>query len=251
MRIAVAGGTGLVGRYVVELARARKHAVVVLSRAHGVDLRNGRGLDSVLNGVDAIIDVTNPGAADRADASAFFADVVRTLQSAGAAHHVGHILTLSIVGIERAPDNRYYAAKLEQEKLARAGPVPCTVLRATQFHEFPVQMLRRARQGSIANVSRMRVQSVAARTTARVLLELASGPALGRAADLGGPEQAELASLATRYVEHFGIDITVREGAADPNVPYGATLPGTGARLEGPTFGEWLETDDAARLLFV
>ena len=35
MRIAVAGGTGVVGRHTVEAARAAGHEVVVLSRAQG------------------------------------------------------------------------------------------------------------------------------------------------------------------------------------------------------------------------
>ena len=222
----------------------------MLSRSVGVDLRTGKGLDSALKGADAIIDVTNPGPADRRDANAFFADVARTLQSIGAAHHVDHIVTLSIVGIERAPNSSYYAAKVKQEHVALGGPVPGTVLRATQFHEFPVQILRRNREASSSHVPRMRVQSVAARTTARILVDVASGHALGRAADLAGPEQAELVTLASRYVEHFGIDVTIREVAADPSIPYGATLPGAEARLEGPTFDDWLETDDAALLQF-
>ncbi len=195
-----------------------------------------------------MIDVTNPGAAARGDANAFFADITRRLHAVGAAHGVGHLVTLSIVGIERASQNPYYAAKLHQEQIALAGPVPSTILRATQFHEFPVQMLRRNTQSGSASVPRMRVRSVAARTVAHALVDLASGPAAGKTADLGGPEEAELVALARQYVEHFRLPVTVVETAANPGVPYGATLPDPGARLEGPTFKEWLETEDAARL---
>ena len=38
MRIAVAGGTGVVGRHAVEAARAAGHEVVVLSRSSGADV---------------------------------------------------------------------------------------------------------------------------------------------------------------------------------------------------------------------
>ncbi len=236
------------GHYVVECARAGGHDVVVLSRSHGIDLRSGDGLDLALTGVDAVIDVTNPGGADRGDARAFFSDITRRLQSAGAAQHVGHLLTLSIVGIERAQENPYYAAKLRQEDFALSGPVPGTILRATQFHEFPVQLLARTRTGTSASVPRMRVRSVAARTVATVLVELAGGPALGRATDLAGPAEAELIALAREYVKHFRLPLTVVESAANPGVPYGATLPGPEARLEGPTFEQWLESDDAATI---
>jgi uncharacterized protein YbjT (DUF2867 family) len=50
MRIAVAGGTGLVGRYVVQAARAAGHQTVVISRSAGVDLRTGTGLAAALDG---------------------------------------------------------------------------------------------------------------------------------------------------------------------------------------------------------
>ena len=248
MRIGVAGGSGLVGRYVVDAAQRQGYQVVVLSRSNGIDVRSGHALESALDGVAAIVDVTNPGSGDRDRPTAFFADVAGRLQTVGADCRVGHIVTLSIVGIERAPENRYYAAKLRQEQIALAGPVPATILRATQFHEFAAQMLRRASRDTAAHVPNMRVQSVAARTAASVLVELVGGPPLGNAPDLGGPEEADLVALARKFVEHFGLRIPVVAAAADPTVPYGATLPGGGARLEGPTFDEWLETEDAARL---
>ncbi|MFJ5914822.1 hypothetical protein ACIQFW_03335 [Streptomyces ardesiacus] len=43
VRIAVAGGTGLVGRLVVEEVTAAGHEPVVLARSRGVDLTTGRG----------------------------------------------------------------------------------------------------------------------------------------------------------------------------------------------------------------
>ncbi|HEX8967900.1 MAG TPA: NAD(P)H-binding protein [Chloroflexota bacterium] len=244
----MAGGTGLVGRYVVDSAQRIGYQVVVLSRSQGVDVRDGQVLESALDGADAIVDVTNPGAGERDQPMAFFAEVAARLQSVGAAHQVGHIVTLSIVGIDRAPDNRYYAAKLRQEEIALAGPVAATVLRATQFHEFAPQILRRTRRGSVAQVPNMRVRSVAARTVARVLVELLGRSPQGMAADLGGPEEADLVALARQFVERFGLPVTVVATDPDRTVPYGATLPGPGARLEGPRFDEWLETDDAARL---
>ena len=56
MKIAVAGGTGTVGRLVMERVRAAGHEPVVLSRAAGVDLRDRAATDRALVGVDALID---------------------------------------------------------------------------------------------------------------------------------------------------------------------------------------------------
>jgi uncharacterized protein YbjT (DUF2867 family) len=136
MKVAVAGGTGVVGRHVVDVARERGHDVVVLARAEGVDLTTGAGLAERLVGVDAVVDVTSVGTQKRAEAEAFFGAVTRNLQAAGAAH----VVALSIVGIDDV-DTGYYAGKRLQERLLTEGAVPWSVLRATQFHEFAEQVL--------------------------------------------------------------------------------------------------------------
>jgi uncharacterized protein YbjT (DUF2867 family) len=59
MRIAVIGGTGVVGRHTVEALWRAGHDAVVVARAHGVDVSTGEGLDAALVGVEAVIDVTN------------------------------------------------------------------------------------------------------------------------------------------------------------------------------------------------
>ena len=68
MRMAVAGGTGRIGRLVMDRLRERGHSAVSLSRAEGVDLETGTGLGDLLTGVDAVIDVTNPAVGDEAEA---------------------------------------------------------------------------------------------------------------------------------------------------------------------------------------
>jgi uncharacterized protein YbjT (DUF2867 family) len=238
----------MVGAYVVEVAQKDGHDVIVLSRSRGIDLRSGRGLESALDAVDAIIDVTNAVGDDRKAPKSFFTDVASQLQAIGARRGVRHLITLSIVGIERAPDNGYYAAKLCQEQVTLAGPVPASVMRATQFHEFAAQMLRRRRQDSEARVPSMRIQPVAARTVGEHLVALAGQAPVGRAADLAGPAQADLVALARAFVGRFGLQITVVPASPDPPVPSGATLPTVGAHIDGPTFEQWLETKDAARL---
>jgi nucleoside-diphosphate-sugar epimerase len=63
--IAVAGATGVLGRHVVEIARLRGHDVVTLALSTGVDLVAGTGLDGVLDGVDAVLDVGTVALGDR------------------------------------------------------------------------------------------------------------------------------------------------------------------------------------------
>ena len=116
MRIAVAGGTGLVGRYVVTELIDAGHDPVVLSRTQGVDLVSGTGLDQVLKDAQVLIDVSNIATLSRKRSEEFFAAGTRNLQEAGARAGVRHHLVLSIVGVDRV-DPGYYAGKRRQEEL--------------------------------------------------------------------------------------------------------------------------------------
>lgn len=75
MRIAVAGGTGTVGRHVVAQAQKAGHQAAVLSPSHGVDVRSGEGLADALDGADVVIDVTNSKAFEQGPATQFWTDV--------------------------------------------------------------------------------------------------------------------------------------------------------------------------------
>ena len=122
MKIAVAGGTGLVGRQTVEAVRRVGHDPLVLARSVGVDLTSGAGLAAALDGVDAVIDVTNTPSVDTDQVRAFFATVTGHLLAAE--HHAGvrHHVVLSIVGLDPLPDEGHYAGKREQERLPYPAP---------------------------------------------------------------------------------------------------------------------------------
>lgn len=241
MRVAVAGGTGVVGRHVVEVARERGYDVVVLSRSSGVDLTTGAGLAEKLAGVDAVVDTSNVSTRSRTVAEAFFGGVTRHLLEAEAAAGVGHHVVLSIVGID-AVDSGYYAGKRLQERTAAGGAVPWSVLRATQFHEFAEQLLGYVRLGPFSLVPRMLSQPVAAREVGEALVGLAAGEPAGRAPELAGPEQHQMVDLARRVARLRGRRVVpVRTpGKAGRAMRSGGLLP----QGDGPrgriTFDEWL-----------
>jgi uncharacterized protein YbjT (DUF2867 family) len=239
MKIAVAGGTGLVGRLVVDAARGRGHDVVVLARSEGVDLTTGAGLADRLAGVDVVIDTSNRATHERAEAEAFFGGVTRTLLAAESAAEVGHHVALSIVGIDDV-DTDYYAGKRVQERVLAEGEVPWSVLRATQFHEFAEQALHFVSVGPFSLVPRMLSQPVAAQEVAVALVEIAEGEPVGRAPELGGPERLQMVGLARRVAGRRRV-IGVRvPGAAGRAMRSGALCP-TGPGPRGRiTFDEWL-----------
>jgi uncharacterized protein YbjT (DUF2867 family) len=244
MNIAVAGGTGTVGSFVVSIARERGHRVVVLSRSEGVDLLTGEGLAEALEGVDTVIDVVSIQTLAQKAAVSFFTATTNNLLTAGKSAGVQHHLVLSIVGAEKAAAG-YYAGKLAQEKLVSNGDVPWTILRATQFHEFAQQVLARSSVGPLALVPRMTTQPVAAREVAEALVDAAEAGPRGRVTDLGGPRVEQLVDMVRAYARKSGQRKLVL-GFTPPGKLWhamrsGALLPEPGAAVGRQTFQEWLE----------
>src|SRR5260370_29370481 len=109
MKIAVIGGTGLIGSQVVSILNASGHLAVPHSPDSGVDLLSGRGLPEALNGADVVVNLTNSPTFD--DASlVFFQTTMDNLLTAAKAANVRHVVILSIVGADLIPGSVYYLA---------------------------------------------------------------------------------------------------------------------------------------------
>ncbi|HEU5008546.1 MAG TPA: SDR family oxidoreductase [Jatrophihabitantaceae bacterium] len=248
MRIAIAGGTGWTGRLIIEELRVRGDEPVVLARSVGVDLVTGKGLAGRLDGVDAVVDVTNIVTTRAKRAIRFFEAVTTNLLNEENEADVGHHVALSIIGVDRV-DYGYYRGKRAQEELVLAGGRG-TVLRATQFHEFAAQMLDRP--GPFVIAPKMLSQPVALTEVAAYLVELAHGQPQGMAPELAGPDEQLRMQDMVRQLSH------ARHGRR-PVVPIG--LPGkvgkqfTGGALlptaPGPrgtiTFARWLAEQSGPR----
>jgi len=243
MRVAVAGGTGLVGTMVVERLEEAGHSAVVLSRSRGVDLATGAGLAPALAGCDAVIDTSNVTTMRKKVSVDFFGAVARNLLAAGEAAGIDHVVVLSIVGVDEV-DLGYYFGKREQEELVAAGPLPWTVLRATQFHEFPDSLLKSA-VGPFVPVPRMLSRPVAAAEVADELVALVRRPAGGYVQPIAGPEELWMADMTRRYARARGerkVLVPVRlPGEAGKRMATGGLLP-DGPYTKGVrTFAEFLD----------
>ncbi|MGI9822796.1 SDR family oxidoreductase [Agromyces sp. Marseille-Q5079] len=249
MRVAVAGGTGTVGRHVVASARERGHEVVVLTRSNGVDLIGGAGVRAALEGVDAVIDTANTNSMSAGAATAFFRFVTKTLLDAEQAAGVGHHVVLSIVGVDRGSYG-YYAGKVAQERAVEAGAVPFTIMRASQFHEFAGQMLKAFSFAGVHLAPRFPSQPVAAREVGERLVTLAEHGAAGRSADFAGPQREDIGDMVVRLARARGlrgrvVPVTL-PGPQFAAMRRGETLPGPDAVLGTRTFEAWLRPPDAA-----
>ena len=242
LRVAVAGGSGLAGRHVVEALQRRGHEAVVLARGRGVDLETGEGLADALRGIAAVVDATNTPAASPDEARAFFGAVTGNLlaaeQEAGVRHHV----VLSIVGVDRVGGNGHYAGKRLQEELAIAGPVAATVVRATQFHEFAAMVVSWTRQGDVATVPPLLVQPVAAADVGDALAGAALGDPAGMT-EVAGPEPQDLVDMARRTLAARGERlrlVSTWRGPFGVEMAGEVLLPGPDAVVAPTTFEQWL-----------
>lgn len=238
MRIAVVGGTGLVGRTAVDALRGAGHEAVVISRSRGVDLATGEGLDAALARVQAVIDASNAQGPEE------FAAMTERLLAAEERAGVGHHVLLSIVGVHRVEGNPHYAGKRAQEELVQAGPVPWTIVAATQFHEFAVQVVDWTLSDGTATVAPLLMQPVAAADVGEALADVAAGPPRRGTLELAGPETHDLVDMARRAMAALRRPVRLRASWRDN--PFGiemageVLLPGSRVRIAPTTFEEWL-----------
>lgn len=243
MRIAVAGGTGVVGSQVLSALKGRGHEAVTLSRGTGVDLTSSDGLEAALQGVDAVVDVSSTTAQSSKASVKFFGTVTRNLLAAEKRAGVRHHVVLSIVGAAKA-DSGYYAGKAAQERIVMALPGGWTILRATQFHEFAQQMTTRAAFGPLQLAPVARCQPIAAAEVGEALAEIAVGEPRGLDRDLAGPREEQMTRMIRAYLaatgtRRFVVNLTM-PGAMGKGMRDGSILPGPDARLGTQTFDEWL-----------
>jgi uncharacterized protein YbjT (DUF2867 family) len=194
MNIAIVGGTGTVGAEAARELTARGHAVRVLSRRapqYPVDLATGEGLERALAGVDVVIDAANGSRKVLVEGTE---RLLRAGAAAGVKHHVG----VSIVGIDRV-GGAYYKAKLAQEAAIRAGGVPWTILRATQFHPFVAALFARSAKLGVVPSLGAPLQPVDPREVGRALADTAETEPSYALTQFAGPEVVSGRELARRW----------------------------------------------------
>jgi len=205
--VLVTGGTGSLGRRVVDRLRATGREVRVLSRSGRPgtikgDLTTGAGLEEAVRGVDAIVHcASSPSRKMRQT------DVGGTecLLQEVARDDVPHVVYISIVGIDRNPYYPYYRVKLDAERLIERSPVPWTILRATQFHEFVLRGIKFIQRLPVAVLPEgFLLQPIDVGEVADRLVGLALAPPAGRVPDVGGPEVRTMAELADAYFQIVG-----------------------------------------------
>jgi uncharacterized protein YbjT (DUF2867 family) len=246
LKIVVIGGTGLIGAKVVNNLRQRGHEVVAAAPSTGVNTITGEGLADALTGVQVVVDVSNAPSWEDKAVLEFFETSGRNLLAAEAAAGVGHHVALSVVGTERLLASGYFRAKMAQESLIKASPVPYTIVRATQFFEFVGGIAQAATEGQSVRVPSAMMQPMVSDDVAAAVAKVAVEEPLNGMVETAGPDPIRQDELVRQYLEATGDPRTVVTDASA--LYWGIALndqsltPGANPIL-GPThFKDWLAT---------
>jgi len=205
MKIVIIGGTGQIGTKLVERLTAQGHEAVAASPSTGVNTLTGEGLAEAFAGAQVVVDVTNAPSWEDQAVLDFFTTSTRNQLAAEAEAGVKHHVAVSIVGSRKMADAGYMRAKIAQEDLIAGGPIPYTIVHATQFFEF-VPWIAQASTGDDGKVrvSPRRFQPIAADDVADYVTGAALGEPQG-AVEIAGPDK-------------LGIDEAVRAAVPDADV---------------------------------
>ena len=249
MKIVVIGGSGLIGKKLVNNLRQLGHEVVAASPSSGVNTITGEGLTEVLAGAQVVVDVANSPSFEDKVALEFFETSGHNLLAAEAIAGVGHHVALSVVGTDRLLQGGYFRAKMAQENLIESAKIPYTILRATQFFEFLSSI---ASLSSIANPSTdgqtvrsspALMQPVASDDVAAALTDIAVGAPVNGTVEVAGPEKFHLDELVRRLLS---ANQDARKVIADIHARYSGVelndrslTPGDKPRIGALNYQDW------------
>src|SRR2546426_3312568 len=244
MKIVVIGGSGLIGTKLVKNLRQHGHEVVAASPSAGVNTLTCEGLAEALAGAEVVIDVANSPSFEDKAVLEFFETAGRNLLAAEATAGVGHHVALSVVGTDRLLASGYFRAKMAQENLIKASPIPYTIVRATQFFEFVGGIAQAATEGQTVRLPPVLMQPIVSDDVATVVAEAALAEPLNGTVELAGPEPIRQDDLVRQFLNATGDARTV---ITDSNALYfgiavndQSLTPGNNPRI-GPTrFEDWL-----------
>src|SRR5438552_189144 len=200
MKIVIVGGTGLIGAKLVNLLRSQGHEVVPASPSLGINSITGEGLTGALTGAQVVVDVTNAPSWEDKAVMEFFETSTRNLLAAEAKAGVNHHVALSIVGSDQLPASGYLRAKVAQEKLIKASPIPYTIVRATQFFEFVGGIADSATNGQTARLPSALFQPISSDDVAAALATIAVAKPLSGIVELAGPDAIPFDEVVRQYL---------------------------------------------------
>ena len=220
--ILVTGGTGHLGRELLERLVLQRRSVRVLARkplaipqvqwAVG-NLATGEGIDAALQGVHTVVHaatfspIARHGTIRPADLFTsppkVDVDGTRRLLDASRRAGVAHFLHVSIVGLDDAT-LPYSRVKLAGENLVRLSNLPWSVVRASPFFYLLDRVLENLRWLPVWPLPDAAFDPVDTGDMAAYLVECLDDGLRGVREQLGGPEQLSVTEIARQFLHARG-----------------------------------------------
>jgi uncharacterized protein YbjT (DUF2867 family) len=219
----VTGGTGHLGRDIVDRLVCGGHRVRLLARSAGRrsgvewavgDLATGAGLRDALHDVDIVINAATLSPIARRGGvrpidffrspSAVDVEGTERLVSLCQEQSVRHFLHVSIVGLDEAT-LPYGRVKLAGERLVRASALSWSVVRAMPFYYLLDKMLSGLAWLPVWPVPTTMFNPVDTSDVADHVVACAFDEMRGDRAEIGGPDDISLATLAGQYRDARGL----------------------------------------------
>ena len=216
--VLVTGGTGTLGREVVNRLLSLSYETSVLTSKQNVlmpggcrifegDLEKNTGLDIALKNADVIIHcASNPQNSLKVDVEG-----TRNLIKAINRNKTHHLIYISIVGVDKS-DYPYYKVKVTVEKMIKECGIPFTILRTTQFHNLVLNIITSLQivNGVIIAPAGIKFQSIDVKEVAAYLVEFVKEKPAGLLPDRGGPEVLRIEEMINDYLDVFRLNYTLQ-----------------------------------------
>ncbi len=222
MRVAVIGGTGLVGRHLIDELAARGHTTIAIARRSvagwhqgfaAADATRPHALERLLADQDAVVFAA--GSLRQTRGQAFhdiYVSAIRNLVQACRTHHIRRVILVSSLGARPTSRSSFHRAKFAGEDLASRSLLDVTVLRPSiifgvddDFVNPLARFLRRMPVAPLPGRGSARLAPIAAADVARAIAQALDRPdTVGAAYDLPGPESLSIAEIYDRVMQSLG-----------------------------------------------
>jgi uncharacterized protein YbjT (DUF2867 family) len=255
-RVFVTGGTGFVGRAVIQALRAEGHAVRCLVRRgserdlHGFgaiervegDVMARQSLDEGMTGCDAVVHLVGI-IHERPAIGATFERVhvqgTQNVLDAAAAAGARRYVHMSALGTRAGARARYHQTKWAAEEAVRSSPLPWTIFRPSiiygrgdEFITMLRSLLERLPIVPVIGSGRQRLQPVPVEHVARGFARaLTLEATVKHTYDVGGPDAVSLVELLDAIANALG-----RRRPLKVHIPLGVVRPVTQALYRLPGF---------------
>jgi uncharacterized protein YbjT (DUF2867 family) len=255
-RVFVTGGTGFVGRAVIQALRAEGYAVrCLVRRGSERDLRGfgaiervegdvmaRQSLDEGIWGCDAVVHLVGIIHERPAIGSTFERVHVQGTQNvldAAAAAGVRRYVHMSALGSRPGARSRYHQTKWAAEEAVRSSPLPWTIFRPSiiygrgdEFVTMLRSMLERLTIVPVIGAGRQRLQPVPVEQVAQAFARsLTLGGTVKHSYDVGGPDAVSMVELLDAIASAMG-----RRRPLKVHIPIGFVRPVTRALYRLPGF---------------